>query len=185
MPSATRRQGREWAVQMLFQADLNPGVDVDEMIKDFWEQQWTCQMDANHQQAPTRKQAKKRVPDRVAPHDIREFAEFRVRGVLEHQDEIDQLLQKFADNWSLYRIATVERNVLRLCCFELLYCPAVPPAVVLNEAVDLAKYFSNTEAGRFVNGILDKINKTYVAKAQAEATKTPASDGAAEEGLNG
>ncbi|MBP5319734.1 MAG: transcription antitermination factor NusB [Kiritimatiellae bacterium] len=168
MPNATRRQGREWAVQMLFQADLNTGLDVDGMIADFWEQQWTCQMDEKHQERPTRKQAKKQVPDRVAPQDIREFTEFRVRGVLAHQDEIDQMLERYADNWSLYRIGTVERNVLRLSCFELLYCPEVPPPVVLNEAVDLAKYFSNTEAGRFVNGILDKINKTHVAQPETK-----------------
>jgi N utilization substance protein B len=79
--------------------------------------------------------------------------------VLGHLDEIDDKLAAYTKNWPLYRMGTVERNVLRLAFYELLYCSDVPPAVVLNEAIDLAKYFSNTDSGRFVNGILDRLNK--------------------------
>ena len=159
---ATRRQGREWALQMLFQSDLNPGLDLDAAIPKFWRQQWTCQMeeDADKDGDGESESAKaKPVEDRVAPPKMRLFTETLVRGVLGHLDEIDAKLQSYTQNWPLHRMGSVERNVLRLAFYEMLYCTDVPPAVVLNEAIDLAKYFSNADAGRFVNGVLDKLNK--------------------------
>jgi len=157
---ATRRQGREWALQMLFQADLNPGLDIDMAIPKFWRQQWTCQMEeAEKQDAAAEPETSKSVEDRVAPQKIRLFTEVRVRGVLGHLDEIDAKLKSYTQNWPLHRMGSVERNVLRLAFYELLYCTDVPPPVVLNEAIDLAKYFSNADAGRFVNGVLDRLNK--------------------------
>lgn len=158
---ATRRQGREWALQMLFQADLNPGQDIDAAIPKFWRQQWTCQMEEAEQKdaEPDEKAQAKSVEDRVAPAKIRLFTEKLVRGVLGHLDEIDGKLQSYTQNWPLHRMGSVERNVLRLAFYEMLYCTDVPPAVVLNEAIDLAKYFSNADAGRFVNGVLDRLNK--------------------------
>ena len=158
---ATRRQGREWALQMLFQADLNPGLDIDAAIPKFWRQQWTCQMEEaeNQDKEPTEKEQAKPVEDRVAPAKIRLFTETLVRGVLGHLDESDAKLQSYTQNWPLHRMGSVERNVLRLAFYEMLYCTDVPPAVVLNEAIDLAKYFSNADAGRFVNGVLDRLNK--------------------------
>jgi N utilization substance protein B len=95
----------------------------------------------------------------VAPPKIRLFTEKLVRGVLGHLPEIDAKVQSYTQNWPLYRMGSVERNVLRLAFYEMIYCIDVPPAVVLNEAIDLAKYFSNADAGRFVNGVLDKLNK--------------------------
>lgn len=157
---ATRRQGREWALQMLFQTDMNPGMDIEVTIPKFWRQQWTCQMEeAEKQDIDLSKKEAKPVEDRVAPLKIRIFTETRVRGVLAHLDEIDEKLRVYTENWSLHRMGSVERNVLRLAFYELMYCEDVPSAVVLNEAIDLAKYFSNAEAGRFVNGVLDRLNK--------------------------
>jgi N utilization substance protein B len=157
---ATRRQGREWALQMLFQSDLNPGLDIDMAIPKFWRQQYTCQMEeAENKDEVTPVDASKGVEDRVAPPKIRLFTEKLVRGVIGHLPEIDAKLKEFTQNWPLHRMGSVERNVLRLAFYELLYCADVPPAVVLNEAIDLAKYFSNADAGRFVNGVLDKLNK--------------------------
>lgn len=157
---ATRRQGREWALQMLFQSDMNPGVDVDAAIPKFWRQQWTCQMEEAEKKGDEKPaEESKAVEDRVAPAKIRLFTETLVRGVLGHLPEIDAKLQSYTLNWPMHRMGSVERNVLRLAFYELLFCADVPPAVVLNEAIDLAKYFSNAEAGRFVNGVLDKLNK--------------------------
>ena len=157
---ATRRQGREWAFQMLFQADLNPGLDTDMAIPKFWRQQWTCQMEeAEKQDGAVEQETSKSVEDRVAPQKIRLFAESLVRGVLGHLAEIDAKLQSYTQNWPMHRMGSVERNVLRLAFYEMIYCTDVPPAVVLNEAIDLAKYFSNADAGRFVNGVLDRLNK--------------------------
>ncbi|HNX35448.1 MAG TPA: transcription antitermination factor NusB [Kiritimatiellia bacterium] len=157
---ATRRQGREWALQMLFQTDLNPGMDIDMVIPKFWRQQWTCQMEeAENQDVAVEQDESKSVEDRVAPQKIRQFTEKLVRGVLGHLDEIDAKLKSYTQNWPLHRMGSVERNVLRLAFYEMIYCADVPPAVVLNEAIDLAKYFSNADAGRFVNGVLDRLNK--------------------------
>lgn len=159
---ATRRQGREWALQMLFQSDLNPGLDIDMAIPKFWRQQWTCQMEEAEDQdsgAETEADKAKPVEDRVAPQKIRLFTEKLVRGVLGHLPELDVKVQSYTQNWPLHRMGSVERNVLRLAFYEMIYCTDVPPAVVLNEAIDLAKYFSNADAGRFVNGVLDRLNK--------------------------
>lgn len=157
---ATRRQGREWALQMLFQADLNPGLDLDAAIPKFWRQQWTCQVEeAQDEGVEAESDSAKSVEDRVAPPKIRQFTEKIVRGVMGHLPEIDAKLQSYTQNWPMHRMGSVERNVLRLAFYELLYCSDVPPPVVLNEAIDLAKYFSNAEAGRFVNGVLDRLNK--------------------------
>ena len=157
---ATRRQGREWALQMLFQADLNPGLDIDMAIPKFWRQQWTCQMEeAESTDTEIVSDEAKSVEDRVAPQKIRLFTEKIVRGVLGHLPELDAKVQSYTQNWPLHRMGSVERNVLRLAFYEMIYCADVPPAVVLNEAIDLAKYFSNADAGRFVNGVLDRLNK--------------------------
>ena len=145
---------------MLFQADLNPGLDLDAAIPKFWRQQWTCQVEeAKDQGLETDEGSEKPVEDRVAPAKIRLFTEKIVRGVTGHLPEIDAKLKSYTQNWPMHRMGSVERNVLRLAFYELLYCSDVPPAVVLNEAIDLAKYFSNAEAGRFVNGVLDRLNK--------------------------
>lgn len=157
---ATRRQGREWALQMLFQSDLNPGLDIDMAIPKFWRQQWTCQMEeAEGKDTEAVADSSKSVEDRVAPQKIRLFTEKLVRGVIGHLPELDAKVQSYTQNWPLHRMGSVERNVLRLAFYEMIYCAEVPPAVVLNEAIDLAKYFSNADAGRFVNGVLDRLNK--------------------------
>jgi N utilization substance protein B len=156
---ATRRQGREWALQMLFQADMNPGLELDISIPKFWRQQYTCQMEEAEKRNETLPESEKPIEDRVAPPKIREFAETRVRGVLWHLPDIDAKLTSYTQNWPLHRMGSVERNVLRLAFYELQHCVDVPPAVVLNEAIDLAKYFSNADAGRFVNGVLDRFNR--------------------------
>ena len=157
---ATRRHGREWALQMLVQADLNPGLDLDTTIPEFWKQQWTCRMEEKDERGEkVNENIKGSIEDQVAPQKIRRFTEVLVRGVASKSKELDDKIEEYTKNWSLHRIGSVERNVLRMAFYELLYCPDVPPPVVLNEAIDLAKYFSNADAGRFVNGILDKLNK--------------------------
>ena len=167
---ATRRQGREWALQMLFQADLNPGQNLEVTIPKFWRQQWTCTAEEMKDKDP---KAEVDIPedtieDRVAPQKIRHFAETLVRGVRGNITEVDCQILKYLQNWPMHRMGSVERNVLRLAFYEMLFCPDVPRAVVLNEAIDLAKYFSNADAGRFVNGILDKFNKDLPLAGQSE-----------------
>ncbi len=79
------------------------------------------------------------------------------RGVEEHREEIDTLIRKFADRWSLERMPVIDRNVLRMAVFELAHRPDVPTGAVISEAVELAKRYSTDDSGRFVNGMLSSI----------------------------
>ena len=143
----TRREAREWAVQMLFQLELNPNMELsaEEIFKQFWE----GQIRVNGEN-----------PDVRPSQNIRKFAEGIVRGVMRNKASIDELLVSKLENWQLERVGNVERSVLRMGIFELLYADDKPPVpVVINEAVDVCKFFVNTESARFVNGILDAIAK--------------------------
>jgi len=133
---ATRRDGREWALQILFGLDLNPNRELDTVLKYFFE---VFATDSDKR--------------------TRLFTENIVRGVMEHRREIDAQIEKYADHWKISRMGVADRNVLRIAMYELMFCDDVPVAVVLNEAVDLAKYFNSRESGRFVNGILDRACK--------------------------
>lgn len=88
------------------------------------------------------------------PEDMRKVAEELVSGIIEHQAEIDDRISTYLQGWDLERIANVDRNVLRIATFELYYRPNIPPAVSINEAIEIAKKYSTAESGRFVNGIL-------------------------------
>lgn len=85
------------------------------------------------------------------------FLDRVVEGVLAHAPEIDRLIEQYLENWSLDRIALIDRTLLRIAIFELLYCEDVPPRVTLNEAIDLAKQYGSENSGSFVNGVLDRI----------------------------
>ncbi len=91
---------------------------------------------------------------------VKVFTEYLVCGVAEHIKELDALISKYAENWELSRMATIDRNILRLAAFELLYSGDIPPKVAINEAIELAKKYGDKDSGKFVNGILDRINKT-------------------------
>lgn len=171
MAQITRRHGREWALQMLVQADLNPESDLETALENFWRQQYLCAHENDPKplpgdEVPVNPSAKP-MADCVAPAKMRAFAEERVRGVLGARENIDAAIAAHAQNWDLYRLGTVERNVLRLAYWELT-ASDVPAPVVMNEAVDLAKYFSSAEAGRFVNGVLDKMRED-IQKKKSEA----------------
>ena len=86
-----------------------------------------------------------------------EYAVRLVQGVAEHRDEVDSLLRKFSEHWALERMPAVGRAVLRLAGYELGWEPDMPTAVVISEAVELAKQYSTKDSGRFVNGLLSRI----------------------------
>jgi len=92
-----------------------------------------------------------------ASRTVREFSTLLVRGVIEHQADIDPHIRGAAENWALERIAKVDRNILRLAVFELSYAPSTPATVVIDEAVELGKRYSTAQSGAFVNGVLDRI----------------------------
>ena len=126
-----RREGREAAVQFLYQRDLNAGTNA-ETVEEFWEL-------------------------RPAAKKVREFGMAIAQGVLSHQADIDERIRNSASNYDLHRIAAVDRNILRIAIYEMLFCPDVPPVVSINEAIEIAKRFGSDESGRFVNGVLDRI----------------------------
>jgi N utilization substance protein B len=92
--------------------------------------------------------------------EVREFSDFIVFGVEANRDKLDEVIAKHATNWKLERMATIDRNVLRIASFELLFASDIPPKVAINEAIEMAKKYGDKDSGKFVNGILDNINKT-------------------------
>jgi transcription antitermination factor NusB len=97
-----------------------------------------------------------------AAEDSKVFSRELVEGVCEHRKEIDGLLSEASEHWRLERIAKLDRTILRIALYELLYRHDVPPKVTINEAVDLGKKFCSEESGAFINGILDKIYHTLI-----------------------
>lgn len=91
---------------------------------------------------------------------IAEFSDFLVFGVEANQEKLDEIIARHATNWRLERMATIDRNVLRIASFELLFVPDIPPKVSINEAIEMAKKYGDKDSGKFVNGVLDKISKT-------------------------
>jgi len=88
---------------------------------------------------------------------VREFCETLINGVLANKAAVDELIQKYTVNYELHRIAAVDRNILRVAIYEMLFCNDVPPIVAINEAIEIAKRYGAEESGRFVNGILDRV----------------------------
>lgn len=160
-----RREARERAVQFLFQHDLSPPDDLEAALDVFWESQRAAVIADD--KAPARwGQATELPPPTPEEAEVREFADPLIRGTLEHRDEIDRLLMQLVKNWELHRIATVDRNVLRLAVYEMMHREDIPPVVTINEAVDIAKKFSTQDSGRFVNGILDKVKSDLMRPAR-------------------
>src|SRR5437016_13983599 len=151
-----RRLARERAVQFLFQYDLNPPDDLEAALGQFWESQRLAAIAEEKAEATWGEKIELPPP---APEEIaaRAFAEPPIRGTLEHRPELDGQSSTHARNWALNRIATVDRNILRLAIYEMFFREDIPPVVSINEAVDIAKKFSTEDSGKFVNGILDKV----------------------------
>ncbi len=94
---------------------------------------------------------------RPTTKNVRDFSDALVKGVLANQAAIDERIRKYAANYELHRIAVVDRNILRVAIYEMLFCNDVPPVVSINEAIEIAKRYGTEESGRFVNGILDRV----------------------------
>lgn len=126
-----RREGREAAVQYLYQHDLNPTSELAD-VAIFYKM-------------------------RGLSPAARRFSDNLIPGILKARPEIDPLIEANVANYGLNRLAAIDRNVLRLAVYEMLHCPDVPPVVAINEAIEIAKKYSTSDSGKFVNGILDKI----------------------------
>jgi N utilization substance protein B len=136
-----RTKAREAALQILYQIDVADG-DVEENLISFTN------------------------AHRLGP-EAKKYSEALVRGVILREEEIDTLVERYSENWTLKRMVVVDRNILRIATYELVYCPDVPYKVVIDEAVELAKKYGSEDSGAFINGILDRVAK---AARQAKAT---------------
>lgn len=128
-----RRDAREAAVQYLYQREIQ-GDESDALLEEFYRL-------------------------RGLSPSARRFCESLLKGWMEHRLEIDNVIREHARNYEFTRLSAVDRNVLRIACHEILFCEDIPPAVSINEAIEIAKKFSTGESGKFVNGILDNIRK--------------------------
>jgi transcription antitermination protein NusB len=164
-----RREARERAVQFLFQCDLNAPEKVDEALDQFWDSQRRAALAQANDGKATWGEQVQLPPPTAAEAALRLFADPLIKGTLEHRAAIDAIIQKHAKNWDLPRMATVDRNILRLAVHEMLHREDIPPVVSINEAVDIAKKFSTDDSGKFVNGILDKVRGELMRPARGPA----------------
>jgi N utilization substance protein B len=160
-----RREARERAVQFLFQHDLNPPENLDRALNEFWDTQRAAAI-AGEKGPATWGQPVELPPPTAEEVEMRLFADPLIRGALEHRDAIDEHIKKHAKNWEFHRIAAVDRNIMRLAIYEMLFREDIPPIVSINEAVDIAKKFSTQDSGKFVNGILDKVRSELMRPAR-------------------
>jgi len=133
--SSPRRQSREAALRTLYLAEIG-GVPPAAAVEAYF---------IEH------------APD--ASDEVREFAATIVEGTTNHLVEVDRLIERHANNWRIERLAVIDRIILRMAAWELRHLPDTPPAVVLNEAIELAREYSTEDSVRFVNGVLDGMLK--------------------------
>ena len=129
-----RRRARELAIQVLYHLEYNPGdpeESFDAVCKSF-----------------------------LPPKEIRPFAKDLVLGVWRNKEDLDKLIGRASKNWRIERMSRVDRNILRMAVFEVLYMGDIPPKVSIDEAVELGKRFGTEDSGAFVNGVLDCIYTT-------------------------
>jgi N utilization substance protein B len=127
----SRRKGRSVAVQILYQLEMN-GQEFEQNLPVFWEHN-------------------------ACDDAVRNFAERIARGVCQNREAIDAVIVETAKNWSLERIAPIDRSILRAAIYEIQYCEDIPFKVTLNEAIELGKKFGCDKSGAFINGVLDSI----------------------------
>lgn len=132
-----RTKAREHSLKILYQAEMTRR-DIISSARSYWEE--------------------------MGAYDktVKDFADRLTEGIHGRMGEIDEKISLHATNWQLKRMAVIDRNVMRLATYEIIYAADIPPKVSINEAVELAKKYGDTESSKFVNGILDRIHKTGI-----------------------
>ena len=138
-----RHKAREFSLQLLYQYDYL-GTPVEEIRELFWR-------------------------DIHTPDEVKAFSDRLVYGVINHQEQIDELLSQYSENWTLERMTGVDRNILRIAVYEILFCEEIPKNVTINEAVEIGKRFGSEDSGAFINGIIDKIARDHNPSSMKEA----------------
>jgi len=128
-----KRQARESALQILFQLEFND-TQIDSAVSQYWE-------------------------DRKTSQEVMESTALLVKGVVSHLEEIDSIIQGSSENWRISRMVLLDRNILRIAAYELFFGEDLAPAIIMNEAIEIAKKYSGDQSAIFINGILDALNK--------------------------
>ncbi len=128
-----RTLARECALKILYRIEISKD-SMESSIEDFWVRE-------------------------KGSEEVKDFANSLVKGTQKNLSRINEVISQHAENWEIKRMAVIDKNVLRLGTFELLYMDEIPPKVSINEAIELAKKYGDVDSGKFVNGILDKIRK--------------------------
>ena len=128
-----RRRSREIILKLLYQKELND-QNPEDMLENFWH-------------------------EKEEKEEVKSFVASIFCGVNESKDELDTWIMKYSKNWDLNRLSIIDKCILRLSVYELLHRKDIPPKVSINEAIDISKKYSNADAGKFINGILDKVSK--------------------------
>jgi N utilization substance protein B len=150
MSGAARHRARAAALQMLYQWEVGR-TPIDEVVRTYWPGR-DAPPDPDDELADA-------IPDAALVEDERTYANALVSGTIERMGEADELIGAHARNWRVERMAVIDRMVLRLAIYELLSRPDTPAAVVINEALELARTFSGEEPVPFINGVLDAVRK--------------------------
>ncbi len=130
-----RRKAREETLRILFQIEFED-AELDTIFAQYWE-------------------------NRKIHEEIKEYSTWLVSGIVSHKGEIDDTIQSVSEHWRISRMALIDRNILRMSVFEILYEENIDAAVVINEAIEIARKYSGNEAAIFVNGILDAARKKF------------------------
>lgn len=128
-----RRKAREDTLRILFRLEFE-NKQIEKTLDQYWK-------------------------SKKASEEIKEYSTWLVNGVISDQAKIDNIIQQVSEHWRISRMALIDRNILRMGVFELLYEENIAPAIVINEAIEIAKKYSGEEAATFVNGILDAVRK--------------------------
>lgn len=138
-----RRRAREQSLQFLYQIELKYDSfdlnNLDHELKEFWSNR-----------------------DKPVGNDILEFSNLINVGTMENRESIDNLISKYSANWKIGRISKIDKQILRMAIFELIYLHDIPKSVVINEAIEIAKKYGSEESSSFINGILDRIKNNLV-----------------------
>ena len=129
-----RTKSRDFTLQILYEIEIKENIFSEEMFFNFWKSHTTSL-------------------------EIQEFTQELVKGVIEKKEIIDKIIKEKVLNWEIERISIIDKNVIRIAIYELLYKKEIPRKVSINEAIEISKKYSTDESGHFVNGILDKIKK--------------------------
>ena len=132
-----RTLSREIALKVLYATEIT-SEPIEEALAKFWQTE-----------APE-------------SEEVRLYTEMLVLGVGKHMPQIDAAISSFAANWEISRMATIDRNIIRIAAFELMFLEDIPPKVSINEAIEIAKKYGDKDSGKFVNGILDRISRPKI-----------------------